>query len=499
MRTSSREPVFSPYPLAVLLVALAVGVLLAHFYSISLSLSLSLTALLSVFAIFLLARQKYVWSTIAVVSALFFAGSALETIASQNPASQIKRLISEGCIGSDEPVEITGVLDRPLEYTPDGFYLTLRVEKLRSANLDQGGSGVVQLFAPARDEHASSMFDSLRRYYGARIRALTALERADNYRNPGVSPLSEFLDRKGYDATGKLKSPLLVERLDDARVFTPLRWLYEWRRRLELEIKQHFSAETAGVLDAAFLGNRYFLSRAAAEKFREGGTFHVLVISGLHISFIGGMVFLLARRVTKSRWFQFIASAAVLWGYTLAVGAESSVVRSALMFTLIVLAPVVARKASSLNTLGGAGLMLLVWRPDELFDASFQLTFLSVLAIIVIAVPLLRKLALIGEWHPTRETPYPPACAAWLRSYCEMLYWSERRWRDEMVNANYSYKLSKAPLAVILERYRLQPLLRYAASALVVSGSVQVGLRRFSFFIFIDCRVLTVLEYRCKC
>ena len=89
--------------------------------------------------------------------------------------------------------------------------------------------------------------------------------------------------------------------------------------------------------------------------------------------------------------------------------ADGSVVRAALMFTFVALAAVVFRRASSLNALGGAALALLIWRPQELFDPSLQLTFLSVLAIIVIAWPLLRTLSAIGAWRPTRETPYPPA------------------------------------------------------------------------------------------
>jgi hypothetical protein len=74
---------------------------------------------------------------------------------------------------------------------------------------------------------------------------------------------------------------------------------------LQREIDSRFEPDTAGVLDAALLGNRYNLTRATAARFREGGTFHVLVISGLHISFIGGVILFVLRRVTKRRLFSF--------------------------------------------------------------------------------------------------------------------------------------------------------------------------------------------------
>jgi len=121
--------------------------------------------------------------------------------------------------------------------------------------------------------------------HGARVRVVTTLDRDEKFRNSGVLPLTEYLERKGYDATGVVKSPLLIERLDEERVFLPLAWLYEWRQHLEAEFATTFSAETAGVLEAALLGNRFNISRDAAERFRAGGTFHVLVISGLQIAF----------------------------------------------------------------------------------------------------------------------------------------------------------------------------------------------------------------------
>jgi competence protein ComEC len=259
-------------------------------------------------------------------------------------------------------------------------------------------------------------------------------------------------------------------------VLLPLAWLYEWRQHLLAEIETRFSDATAGVLNAALLGNRYGLSRSAAERFREGGTFHVLVISGLHISFIGGLVLWLARRLTRRRGWQFITCALFLWAYTISVGAESAVVRAALMFTVAAFAPVVERRTSSLNALGGASLLLLVWRPSDLFDPSFQLTFLSVLMIVCVAWPLLQKLEQVGAWRPTRTTPSPPLCPRSLRTLGETLFWSEREWKREMARSVYQYRLFKTKMASRLERLRVQRAVRYAFSALLVSASVQLGL-----------------------
>jgi competence protein ComEC len=371
---------------------------------------------------------------------------------------------------------VTGILNKPLEVGRDRLYLTLSVERMDVGGLGHSASGVISLLAPFRSATSEQEYRSLQLRYGSRVRVATKLIRTDNYLNPGVSPLSEYLDRKGYVATGVINSPAAITRLGDARVFTPLSLLYSWREKLQHEIDSKFAPETAGVLDAALLGNRYNLSRETSERFREGGTFHVLVISGLHISFIGGIVFLAVQRLTKRRALQFVVPALVVWAYSLAVGAEASVVRAALMFTLAGLALILFRQSTSLNALGGAALVLLVHSPKELFDPSFQLTFLSVLAIVVIAWPVLQTFAAIGGWYPSRETPYPPFCSRGLRRFCELLFWSERKWRNEIARSPHRYRLFKSPLAARLERYHVQGGLRYIFAALVVSSAVQLVL-----------------------
>ena len=475
------EQAFAAHPLAQLATAFALGILGAPFLALPLSLFVSLATLTTILALTtLLQRRSMKTATLLVTVATLFLGSSLAAIdKNKMPANQLKRLLAEGTIVVSEPVELTGTLERNPEVAPERLYLFLRVERLRFNQTERDVSGEVLLLAPVSSESTQQEFDQLDLRYGARIRVMTMLERADTFRNPGVSSFTEYLDRKGYDATGFVKSPLLVERLENERVFLPLAWLYEWRRKLQVEIDSRFSKETAGVLDAALLGNRYKLSRSTSERFREGGTFHVLVISGLHITFLGSLVFLIARRFTRNGALQFLLSVAVLWAYSLGVGAESSVVRAALMFTIVLLAPLLSRRASSLNALGGAALALLAWRPGDLLDPSFQLTFVSVLAIVIFAWPLLEKMSEVGSWRPTRETAYPPACAIWLRNICESLFWSERKAQRELERANYSYKLFKVPLAGTLERIHLQRLLRYALGAVVVSVCVQMALLPF--------------------
>jgi competence protein ComEC len=464
---------FSRQPLAQLAIALSIGIVAAQCVGVGGAVWWIAGAVCTVATLLCVIKKRLPLAGVALLLAAACAGATL--------ATQEARAEQGGELAqfAGRQVLVTGVLTGPPEFARDRLYLTLNVERLDvNGSTLNVSSGVLSLLGPFRNAVSEQEYRGLQLRYGTRIRVAAKLNRADEYRNPGVSPLSEYLERKGYDATGVVKSAAAISRLEDGSGLSVIVFgtLYDWRERLQRSIHTHFAPETAGVLDAALLGNRYNLSRETAERFREGGTFHVLVISGLHISFIGGVVFLAIKRLTRRRWLQFVVPALFVWAYSLAVGAEASVVRAALMFTFTGLALVLFRDSSSLNALGAATLVLLIHSPHEIFDPSFQLTFLSVLAIVAIGWPLLQACASIGAWYPSRETPYPPECSRGLRWFCELLFWSESKWTKELARSSHRYRMFKTPLAAKLERYRVQACLRYVFAAMIVSAAVQLVL-----------------------
>lgn len=421
------------------------------------------------------ARGRYRVATACLLSAFTLTGACFARYERQDiAANRVRKFYDEGRIAAGTPVEVTGVMLCAAEAMPDGFALRLRVESLRYSEREQAASGRVRLFAQVASRAALAAYNQLELRHGARIRVTCVLRRMEAFRNPGVVSQVELLDRAGFDASGGIKSPLLIERLDDERIFLPLWWLYRWRAQVLTRVHATFEPHTAGLLGAMLLGNDFFLTRDVGERFRIGGTYHVLVISGMHITIIGFIALLIVRRFSANPLTQFCFTIAAVWGYAIAVGAETSVVRAALMFTLLVLAPVMARPVDALNALGGAALLLLAWQPRDLFNPSFQLTFVSVLSITTLALPLLAKLRATGVWRPAAAAPYPPACRAWWRTLGEILFWNERRWQEEMRHSLVTYKLRKARAASWLHRYRLQLPLRYAFTVIVVSACVQI-------------------------
>lgn len=463
---------FDPHPLLWLAVSFAVGILCAPFVASAVALAACFFAT----SCAILLRGRALVATVAVMAAYLCAGVAAWHLEEARAGRRLGALYERGLIPSGEPVALDGVLVRAPERAPDGVRLRVDARRIIYSGQERETAGEVELFLPLRDAAARDDYRALALGYGARVRALVRLKRETGARNPGVASRLDWARRLGIEAWGTIKSPLLIESSSGERRGGLFRLLEEHRARIAQRLDEIFEARTAGVIKAMTLGERHSISRETGEAFREGGIFHLLVISGSHIAFIGGFALLLSRWLTRNLVLRFLLTNAVVWGYALLVGFDVPVARAALMWTAVSFGPVVQRRAPSLNALGGAALALLVWNPRALFDWSFHLTFLSVLAIVSLAWPVCERMRAVGEWRPTRTTPHPPECVRPFRLVSEALYWSERRWRRDMARLPYSYRLFKTPVALWFERFGLQRPLRYAMVGAIVSLSTQAAL-----------------------
>lgn len=482
---------FSFYPLFWLAVCFAFGILTADVCKINWQIFLTGSLLFGILTIIFI-KQKI---NLAFISLAFIAvGGLCLQIENQNiPPNRIKKIYDEKRIESGEPVEIEGIVKGNFDEAVGGFFVEIEAEKLIYKTAEQKVSGRIRLFAPVPNEQISDEYEQLNLQYGSQIRVACNLVREDNFRNPGVVSRRQILDQQGVDATATIKSPLLVEKIGDQKSFAPLAVIYETRRNLIRDFREKFSVSTAGIMIASLLGNKYFLDKPTAELFREGGTFHVLVISGLHITFIGGLTLLFLRFFTRQRLWQFVIASAFLWTYSIAVGADVPVVRATIMFTILLFSQVIYRSGNLLNSLGFCAVILLVWRPNDLFSQSFQLTFVSVLAIVAVAFPLIENLRKIGEWRPTAETPFPPTVSIWLRRFCETLYWREKVWEFESKQNIWSAKLFKSPYLKLLEAKGLQGILRYLFEGILVSLIVQIWLLPLTVYYFHRVSIASIL------
>ena len=196
-----------------------------------------------------------------------------------------------------------------------------------------------------------------------------------------------LMTRRGFAGTlFAVSADTLAVSHDDARRSVHAAAVERFSR-----LKLHPSV--AAVAGAMSTGDRSRMTPELREAYSRSGVSHILAVSGLHI----GIVFLLAnalcRLLTLFRHGQIAACAAVLipvWLYAAACGFPPSVIRAAVMFTLLQLSAAASSEYFPMNTLPAAAFIMLTFDPDALFDISFQLSFAAVAAIVTVGKPLFR-------------------------------------------------------------------------------------------------------------
>ncbi len=476
---------FDRYPALWLSVAYAVGILSAEHLVLNFGLLVGIAALFGTAS--LLLRSGRIAALLML--AAFASAGTLTAFVERNAVSpdRVRELYDSGKIKSGDPVDIEGVLAGPPETAEGGSFMVLRVDSIRTSDETLTATGRVRIFLQRTSASSVSDDDAdipPRLIDVSRIRVECRLRREDEFLDPGVLPVRESLDRAGIDATCSLKSSRSIEHIADEPVFLPLSWIYRQRAALIDDLNRGLNPQAAGVMIASLLGNKHFLDRSTADLFREGGTFHILVISGLHVTFIGGFLLLLIRQLTGNRRIQFVVVAGLLWIYTVAVGANTPVARASIMFTILLSGYAFYLRGTMLNSLGLCALLLLTLQPSSLTDPSFQLTFVSIGAIVSLAYPILDLVKKIGSWTPNASSPFPPRVPTWLKRFSETLYWDEDAWAVRSRRFEWSAGLIKSPHFSKPIRNVFSAAFRFLFEALSVSFIVQITMLPLSVVYF---------------
>jgi competence protein ComEC len=226
--------------------------------------------------------------------------------------------------------------------------------------------------------------------YGQRLRIRAKLRPPTNYRNPGNMDYVGWLHGQGVAVLGSAKSTSIdvLPGLGGNRL-ERLRWRV--RSSVLERMERLWPAPFAGLFQAMVLGERGLVARDQRLEFQRSGTFHLLVVSGMNVAIFA--IFLL----WLTRWLRLpmeyaIASVVVLTcGYAWLTEMGAPILRSVLMIVAYQISALFNRGRAPLNTVSLAALVLLAWNPDALLDPSFQLTFLAVLTIAGIGVPLFSR------------------------------------------------------------------------------------------------------------
>ncbi len=239
---------------------------------------------------------------------------------------------------------------------------------------------------------------------GERIRAVVRLLPPEVYHDPGAWNRADYLLDLGITSTASVSIDRisLIDRLGSSTNPSLACRLRNWQhattaRLLALPAAMHnfpaslrLGEDDAAMLAAMIAGDRTYLTHSLRAGFERTGSFHMLVVSGLHLAIVAGCILWLARRIRVPRIPATLLTIAASFAYAFFTGFATPVQRSLWMIVLYLLGRLVYRERSPLNVIGFAALVLLVISPRSLFDASFQMTLLAVVVIAGIALPLLR-------------------------------------------------------------------------------------------------------------
>jgi competence protein ComEC len=487
-RVSASELLPRRQPFFYLTVALTAGILADRRLGPAPLLVIVIAIASVIFSLIFIARKKCAPATVALLVSFAAVGALLSfNDRTHVEQSRLKQMFDAGVITANDPVELTGVLVAPPEPAEmqgrPARYLDLDAESVRIRDDTLPATGRARLLIMLEDEQSKNEYEKLAPDYGSRLRVIVRLERARSYANPGSVDFNDFLERQGYDLKGTVKSTLLVENLGSARSNPSLAFLYRLRLRLMDAIDSTFDRREAGTLKAMIAGSRYFIDPETAERLREGATFHTLVISGFHVGIIAWALLRLRIPRRRSRQPEFqrpaltrtIIALVALWAYTVMVGLTPPVTRATVMITFGLIAPLLFRRAASINTVSLAAFAMLALEPALVADPAFQLSYVAVAAIVGLALPLIGRLREIGRWRPTSRTPHPPSCSPRLRLFAESLFWDERGFEEEMRRSPIRYRLHKAKAARVLGRVHLQWLVRGVVTLTITSAAIQVA------------------------
>ncbi|MGC6564266.1 MAG: ComEC/Rec2 family competence protein [Akkermansiaceae bacterium] len=209
-------------------------------------------------------------------------------------------------------------------------------------------------------------------------------------RNPGTFSRLDQWEREGISGgLVVMESTSLGLRWHGA----PLRWAEQMRVGLREKISAGLPEESIGreVILAMVLGDKPPRDSVISQAFRESGAMHVFAVSGLHVTLVGGLCWLVLSGLPVPRRLGVVVVILAMVGYSMITGARPSSVRATMMAICFLGAFLVRRRPSLFNALALSFIIVVGLSPSEVFDIGFQLSY-GVLASIGMGVGLVYRL-----------------------------------------------------------------------------------------------------------
>ncbi|HZD44946.1 MAG TPA: ComEC/Rec2 family competence protein [Acidobacteriaceae bacterium] len=239
---------------------------------------------------------------------------------------------------------------------------------------------------------------------GDLVTVTATIKPPERYRDPGVWDSPAWMLSQGIGIIGSAKAEKLhIHGRNDQRSFACLQHALQTAvsdRLMQfadiplphpLPAFLTLSRDDAAMLSAMVTGDRSYLGSALRTPFERTGSFHLLVVSGLHLGIFAAFVFALGRQLRIGRLPLTAITLALSFAYALLTGFGQPVQRAFAMVALYLIGRLLYRDRSRLNSLGFAALCLLALDPHALFDAGLEMTLLTVVAVAGIAIPIMER------------------------------------------------------------------------------------------------------------
>lgn len=195
---------------------------------------------------------------------------------------------------------------------------------------------------------------------------------------------ASMIEKLGNENPDYLKSLAIKSNIVADSIFTTF-----------VEGKQEY-----GVANAMILGQRDDIDSNLMQAYSAAGAIHVLSVSGLHVGVICGVLMVLLGFLRKwgknGKILWLLTVLLILWFYAFLTGLSSPVLRSTLMFSVILIAKTFQRKDDSYNTVAFSAFCLLLINPNFVYNVGFQLSYLAVFGMIYFQ-PKLNPLLIIDK------------------------------------------------------------------------------------------------------
>ncbi|MFA5410876.1 MAG: ComEC/Rec2 family competence protein [Candidatus Omnitrophota bacterium] len=352
-------------PLIGLSLAFCSGIISAVYLKIPFSALCLLTFLSLVSALVFLRQIKK--SSLFILATVFFLGAVLLRNSQTLPDCHIARLAPY----KSENLPVIGVIDNDPAYQGKNIFFVLKVERIETAGFWQKACGrvLVRVFRKGDFSYGNRVF-----LKGNLSRPVSFSKAKFNYR--------DYLRRRGIYFILSVKKKNLVKRLEQDRGNPISSLAFRARRKMKDIIARNLSPFSAGILNAVILGERQGLPIYIRDSLMKSGTVHIIAISGLHLGIASFIILLILKIIKVPRKPRYILTILLLIFYCIITGAKLPVVRATAMASALLSAYFLKREIDIYNSLSIAALIILWINPWQLFEVSFQLSFLSVLSIV---------------------------------------------------------------------------------------------------------------------